>query len=172
MPLLEPEGGRIVNVASASGPNFVNRCSDERQQLLTSTEVTWEEIETLMEEALQIEADDGDFQAAGLDDGAPYGLSKACLNAYTIALAREHPELVINSCTPGFIETDMTRPMAEQKGVDPEEMGMKPPKEGTRSIRFLLFGEPGGTGWYFGSDAKRSPMDRYRSPGDPPYRGD
>ncbi len=172
LPLLKAEGGRIVNVASASGPNFVNRCSDERQQLLTSSEVTWEEIEALMEEALEIEAEDGDFEAAGLDDGAPYGLSKACLNAYTIALAREHPNLVVNSCTPGFIETDLTRPMAENQGVDPEEMGMKPPKEGTRSIRFLLFGEPGGTGWYFGSDAERSPMDRYRSPGDPPYRGD
>ena len=172
LPLIESDGGRVVNVASASGPNFVNRCSEERQQLLTSPEVTWTEIEDLMDEALQIDARGGSFEDAGLGDGSPYGLSKACLNAYTIALAREHPNLVINACTPGFIETDLTRPMAEKKGVDPEEMGMKPPKEGTRSIRFLLFDDPGGTGWYFGSDARRSPLDRYRAPGDPPYRGD
>lgn len=172
LPLIDPDGGRVVNVASASGPNFVNRCSEQRQRLLTSPEVTWEQIEELMDEAVAIEAEGGDFEEAGLGDGSPYGLSKACLNAYTIALARENPNLVINACTPGFIETDLTRPMAESRGVDPEEMGMKPPREGTRSIRFLLFDEPGGTGWYFGSDAERSPLDRYRSPGDPPYRGD
>ena len=28
-----------------------------------------------------------------------------------------------------------------------------------------------GSGHYYGSDAKRSPLDRYRSPGSPPYEG-
>ena len=171
LPLIQPDGGRIVNISSASGPNFVNRCSEERQKLLTSPDVSWEDIEALMEKCLQIEREEGDFAAAGLDDGAPYGLSKACLNAYTIALARENPNLVSNACTPGFIETDLTRPMAERQGADPREMGMKPPQKGTRSPLFLLFDDPGGSGWYFGSDAERSPLDRYRSPGDPPYRG-
>jgi len=49
---------------------------------------------------------------------------------------------------------------------------MKPPTEGTRSVLFLLFGEPEGNGRYYGSDAVRSPMHRYRSPGDPPYTGE
>lgn len=172
LPLIDPDGGRIVNISSASGPNFVAQCSPERQQLLTSPDVTWEDIEALMDEALAIADSHGDFQSAGLGDGSAYGLSKACLNAYTIALARQHPGLTINACTPGFIETDLTRPVAEGRGVDPEEMGMKPPEAATTAPLFLLFGNPGGSGWYFGSDAKRSPLDRYRSPGDPPYRGD
>ncbi len=172
LPLLDPDEGRIVNISSASGPNFVAKCSEERQQLLTNPEVTWEEIEALMEECLEIDRSSGAFLPAGLGDGSPYGLSKACLNAYTIALAREHPNLTINACTPGFIETDLTRPFAERQGKEPEEMGMKPPMKGTIAPLFLLFGEPGGSGWYFGSDAERSPLDRYRSPGDPPYRGD
>ena len=170
--LVDDERGRIVNISSASGPNFVAACSEERQKMLTSPDVTWEEIESLMEECLTLDAEGGDFQAAGLGDGSPYGLSKACLNAYTIALAREHPNLLINACTPGFIETDLTRPYAERQGVAPEALGMKPPEEATKAPLFLLFGEPGGSGWYFGSDAERSPLDRYRSPGDPPYRGD
>lgn len=29
-----------------------------------------------------------------------------------------------------------------------------------------------GSGRYYGSDGLRSPLDRYRSPGDPPYQGD
>jgi NAD(P)-dependent dehydrogenase (short-subunit alcohol dehydrogenase family) len=172
LPLLTDPDARIVNVASASGPNFVAECSPERQRELTDQEVTWEQIEELMEEAVAIDEGDGDFESAGLGSGSAYGLSKACVNAYTIALARENPELTINACTPGFIETDMTRPMADRQGADPAEMGMKPPEEGTTAQMFLLFGEPGGSGWYFGSDAKRSPLDRYRSPGDPEYTGD
>lgn len=173
LPLLEPEG-RIVNVSSASGPMFVARCDEARAALLTKPDVTWSEVEALMRECLRIEEEGGDLAAAGLatsstGSGQAYGLSKACLNAYTIALARENPDLTVNACTPGYIATDLTLPRAE--GVDPASMGMKPPEEGTKATMHLLFGDPGGSGWYFGSDAQRSPLDRYRSPGDPPFTG-
>ena len=36
---------------------------------------------------------------------------QACVNAYTQWLAKQHPKLVINSCTPGFIATDITKGM-------------------------------------------------------------
>lgn len=170
--MVERPGGRVVNVSSAAGPKFVAKCDEQYQALLTKSDVRWEEIEALMEACLEFEQKGGDFEEAGLGDGSAYGISKACLNAYTIALARENPELVVNACTPGFIETGMTRPMAEREGKDPEEMGMKPPEEGTTAQMHLLFGEPEGSGWYFGSDAERSPLDRYRAPGDPPYEGD
>lgn len=172
LPLLDPKVGRVVNISSAAGPNFVKRCSPARRHLLTRPGVTWAEIEALMSECLEIAATSRDFASAGLGDGEPYGLSKACLNAYTIALARSHPNLTINACTPGFIESDLTRPYAERSGASPREMGMKTPAEGTRAPMHLLFGDVGASGWYFGSDAQRSPLDRYRSPGDPPYTGD
>jgi len=172
LPLVDPNEGRIVNIASASGPMFVAACSEERQTMLTAPDVTWSPIEALMDECLRIEESGGDFAAAGLGEGSAYGLSKACLIAYTIELARTHPSLTINACTPGFIETDLTRPIATQRGMEPSQMGMKPPEEGTLAVLRLLFGDPGGSGWYFGSDAERSPLDRYRSPGDPPYTGD
>jgi NAD(P)-dependent dehydrogenase (short-subunit alcohol dehydrogenase family) len=170
-PLLASPGGRLVNVTSASGPNFIAKCGAERQGAMTSPDVEWAYVESVMEEALAIADDGGDFDAAGLGDGNSYGLSKACANAYTLVLAREHPELRVNACTPGFIETDLTRPYAEKAGRSAEEMGMKQPKEGTRSPMFLLFGEPEGSGRYYGSDAVRSPLDRYRAPGDPPFEG-
>jgi len=169
LPLVEPEG-RIVNVASASGPMFVAACREDRQRQLTDPEVTWEAIEALMKECLAIDEEGGDFAAAGFGKGNAYGLSKACLNAYTILLAREHPAMTINACTPGYIATDLTLPRAG--GADPSSLGMKPPQEGTKATLHLLLGDPGGSGWYFGSDAQRSPLDRYRSPGDPPYTGD
>lgn len=171
LPLLRG-GGRVVNVSSASGPNFVAACAPDRQRLLTSPGVTWSQVEALMDECLALERKGASFEAAGLGDGSAYGLSKACLNAYTIALARAHPELTINACTPGWIETDLTRPFATAQGSDPKSMGMKSPAEGTKAALHLLFGEPNGSGWYFGSDAVRSPLDRYRAPGDSPFTGD
>lgn len=106
------------------------------------------------------------------DDAHSYGMSKACANSLTMMYARTHPNLVINACTPGFIETDLTLPLAEKRGSTPEAMGMKPPAAGTVSAMFLLFGDVGSSGRYYGSDAVRSPLDRYRGPGDPAYDGD
>ena len=54
-------------------------------------------------------------------------------------------------------------------GKSPEEVGMKKPKEGVKATMFLLFHENVGAGSYFGSDANRSPLDRYCSPGYPEY---
>ncbi len=171
IPLLA-DGGRIVNVTSAAGPNFVSTCSHEQQVFFTRPDVTWSEIDAMMEECSAIAGDAEAFSSRGLGDGSPYGLSKACANAYTLHLARENPQFVINSCTPGFIATDLTRQYEEASGRRPEELGMKSPREGANSAIFLLFGEPEGSGHYYGSDAKRSPLDRYRAPGAPPYAGD
>lgn len=171
LPLLDKRG-RIVNVSSASGPMFLAGCRDDRKRALTAPTVTWADVEAVMNECLELAEGGGDFAAAGFGSGNAYGLSKACLNAYTVALARDNPDLTINACTPGYIATDMTLPRAKAEGADPASMGMKPPSEGTRATLHLLLGDPGGSGWYFGSDAKRSPLDRYRSPGDPPYTGE
>lgn len=172
IPLLDPSEGRIVNVTSASGPSFVAKCSPERRAFFCDPNAEWSAIEKLIEQCLAI-ADDADaFSAQGLSDGNRYGLSKALANSVTMLLARKHPGLQINACTPGFIETDMTRPYAQAQDKSPAAMGMKPPVEGTRAPMHLLFGALEGNGRYYGSDAKRSPLDRYRSPGDPEYSRD
>merc|ERR1711936_45666 len=82
-----------------------------------------------------------------------------------------------NSCTPGFIETDLTRPMAERAGKSPGEMGMKSTDQGTVAAVFLMMSDLQAeipdyqSGRYYGSDAVWSPVHKYRSPGDPPYDG-
>ncbi len=172
LPLLDPERGRIVNVTSAAGPSFVATCSPERQRFFLDAQTSWPRLRAFIDECLATGDDKAAFAAKGLGDGSPYGLSKAISNTYTMLLAREHPRLRINACTPGFIETDMTRHYAESEGKPPAELGMKPPSEGAKAPLFLLFGEPEGNGRYYGSDAERSPLDRYRAPGAPPYRGD
>ncbi len=171
LPLLDPSRGRIVNVTSAAGPSFVATCSPERQRFLLDDQMTWPRLERFIDECIAMGADKAAFAAKGLGDGEAYGLSKALTNTYTLLLAREHPALRINACTPGFIETDMTRGYAESQGKSPADVGMKPPSAGARAPMHLLFGELEGNGRYYGSDAQRSPLDRYRSPGSPPYTG-
>ena len=83
-------------------------------------------------------------------------------------LARENPTKIINSCTPGYILTDLTQSHADKAGKTPEEMGMKDTEAGAKAPVHCLFGDVG-HGWYYGSDCKRSPIDRYRSPGEPEF---
>lgn len=150
---------RIVNVTSASGPTYVSKQDAARKKLLLNPAVTWPELEALMAEERKAKTADG------------YGLSKAVANAYTIISARENPKLAINACTPGFIETDLTKGYLSpgQSGAD---AGMKPPSAGARAPMHLLFAALEGNGRYYGSDAKRSPLDRYRAPGSAEYSGD
>ncbi|MDZ7785326.1 MAG: SDR family NAD(P)-dependent oxidoreductase [Halioglobus sp.] len=171
VPLIEPTG-RIVNVSSASGPNFVSRCSPQLQEFFRDGSVTWKAVEDFIEQVIRSRNDEERLGALGMGDSDAYGFSKACVNLYTLILAREVPQLFINACTPGYIETDLTRPHAEAQGVSPSDLGMKPPLQGTVPIMALLFDEPRGSGHYYGSDARRSPLDRYRAPGDPEYTGE
>ncbi|HEY6556949.1 MAG TPA: SDR family NAD(P)-dependent oxidoreductase [Polyangiaceae bacterium] len=172
LPRMDAERGRIVNVTSASGPSFVGQCSEERRRFFLDGSGEWADLEAFMQECIALPGDPSAFEKRGLGDGNAYGLSKACANTYTLQLARRYPKLAINACTPGFIETDMTRGYAESQGKTPREIGMKTPDEGARSPLHLLFGELDGNGRYYGSDCQRSPLDRYRAPGSPPYTGD
>ncbi|MEM6533325.1 MAG: SDR family NAD(P)-dependent oxidoreductase [Myxococcota bacterium] len=168
--LLEPTNGRIVTVTSASGPMFVAECDPDRQRFFTSPDTDWQTLHAFMREC---EAHDtgAAFAARGMNSTNSYGLSKACANTYIQWLAGQHPNLKINACTPGFIETDLTRPLADARGTTPAQMGMKSPEEATKAPLHLLFADLHGNGRYYGSDAVRSPLDRYRGPGDPPYTG-
>ena len=100
-----------------------------------------------------------------------YGLAKACVNTYTFILSKQHPNIMMNSCSPGFIQTDLTKPWLERSGKTPEEMGMLPVEKGTVAPIHLLMGNLEGNGRYYGSDSKRSPMHKARNPGEPEYDG-
>lgn len=168
-PLVE-KGGRIVNVTSAAGPNYVAQCSEEWQRFFLDPELTWEQLDRFMRDYQDLTPDQ--FAEKGLGSGRPYGISKACANACNQYLARKRPELIVNACTPGFIETDLTLELIKGTGKTPAEAGMKQPADGARVVLFLLFEELAGSGHYYGSDCRRSPLDRYRAPGSPEYTGD
>ena len=134
---------------------------DEAVGFLTSTEPKWSD--RLMMLAIDVSSDES-----------------VTLAAETVASSFETEAKplygIINNAGIGIssigIETDMTRPFAESQGKSASEMGMKTPEQGSSASVFLMMGEVPGSGMYFGSDCLRSPLDRYRSPGDPPYEGD
>lgn len=152
--LLNKPGGRIVNVASASAAYFVSGCSDSELRTKFTKPMTIGSVDAL---------DTIAQSPRNVDDA--YGYSKALVNAYTVLHAAEEPDLVINSCTPGFIDTDITKGMGASN----------PPSKGAVPPVFLLMSnefEKLPTGRYYGSDLIRSPLHVYRGPGDPPYEGD
>jgi carbonyl reductase 1 len=160
LPLLQRPGGRIVNVASASGPNFTRDLPDG-SELKGWMHKPWtipgdtcaEKIVKLDELAKTIQADNS------------YGCSKALLNAYTVIHGKSCQDLIINSCSPGFIKTDLTAGSSAGK----------PPEQGAIPVCWTCMDEsleklPRGR--YYGSDCVRSPLHMYRDPGEPPYDDD
>jgi NAD(P)-dependent dehydrogenase (short-subunit alcohol dehydrogenase family) len=150
--LLKRPGGRIVNIASASGPVWVSRDKNERSKL-SQPWLIQGGIPELDDMARKIEL-----------TSDVYGISKAFLSAYTSLHARSEPDLIINSVTPGFIASDMGKAIGATK---PVAFGAIPP------VYLLLSSdmETIPTGRFYGSDSKRSPLDEYRGPGDPVYEG-
>ena len=114
----------------------------------------------------------GSAEFFGLD--AEYGCAKATLNSYTTEMSRKYPGLLINACTPGFIATDLTKGYVEKSGKSPAEMGMKSTDDGAKAAVHLMMAglEAEETGRFYGSDAVRSPLHKYRSPGTPAYAGE
>ena len=156
---------KIINVSSGSGPLYVQAQPIERQKKLCHPDITWEEI--LQECHRGVPLDDPAHGKTGL---GYYGLSKALLNSYTVLLAKQlalsdrHKNVLVFSVSPGYIATQLTSRWGGGKPVD----------QGTISIKHCLFeaNDPVQSGWFFGSDAQRSPLHYLRNPGEPAYHDD
>lgn len=159
-PLLQKPNGRIVNVASASGPNFT-------YDLPQSSE-----LKKWLHQPWTIPGATAADKIAKLDEIAKstrsdnaYGCSKALLNAYTVILGKSSQDIIVNSCSPGFIKTDLT------KGTS----AGKPPEAGAVPVCWMCMDqslEKLPRGRYYGSDCVRSPLHFYRGPGEEPYADD
>lgn len=103
LPLLNPVGGRIVNLGSGSGPTYVKALIEIEGEAVARQLMQPASVAAVLEHAT---AHMG--SAASEKAYKDYGLSKACLTAWTQAFANEHPELIVLCCSPGFINTSMT----------------------------------------------------------------
>lgn len=157
MRLLDPSCGRVVNVGSGAGPSYVGRdyTPVTIKKALTSLSPTQDSVEGALAAGREL----GGVPEENKDFAA-YGLSKACLASWTMCMAAAHPNLTWACCSPGFIDTKLVAGFGATK--KPEEVVV---------IRHCLFQELPGNGYYYGSDAVRSPYHFMRNPGEPPYDG-
>ena len=103
-PCLMRPYGRIVNIASASGPNFISRCQDKGLADKLANPILFQESEGVDGISTLSELADSYLKLTDYGDDA-YGLSKAFVNAYTVLYAKANPDLIVNSCSPGYILT-------------------------------------------------------------------
>eukprot|EP00300_Choanocystis_sp_HF-7_P005953 c14383_g1_i1.p1 GENE.c14383_g1_i1~~c14383_g1_i1.p1 ORF type:complete len:301 (+),score=47.72 c14383_g1_i1:60-905(+) len=125
---LTQTGGRIVNVAANVGPLFVAGCSPNRRRQFTNPNISRSEVNDIAAEAIALieQKNIAGLKEAGFPRFAPlmgvpyeYALSKALVNAYTMASALMFPHVLVNSCSPGFVETDMTKTVFKPPGKTP-----------------------------------------------------
>lgn len=136
-------GGRLVNVASSVG-KLGNKYSEQIKSRFLNSQ-SEEDITSIMKDfASAVEA--GREKDAGFPSLA-YGVSKAGLIGATRALARKEKEkgntVLINSCCPGYVNTDMS------KGN-----GVLTPDQGAETPVFLALGDIHGTTGEFWKDKK------------------
>jgi len=127
--LLNSTDGRVIFVSSGAGRTNMKRMEEGPRNKLLSEDLTWDDIQTMAdtfqkeyetaagEEVRKTGLEQGDKPQQQLPFLSPssglwlqsYGFSKACLGAYCQILARKYPPLFSIACSPGFIQTDMTR---------------------------------------------------------------
>jgi len=110
---------RIVNVASMAG-RIKQLSSPALQAKFTDPQLTIEQLNSLMK-SFENDVHAGVHRQQGWSN-SNYGMSKLGVIAATKVLAREEPNISVNSCCPGFCDTDMT-----------SNMGRRSPEDGARN---------------------------------------
>lgn len=135
--LSRTHGPRIVNLVSGYN-QLSNYGSDLQGRFRQAT--TTSDIDALAKSYLDAVQRGQDVQEqGGWGSGArSYQVSKALINTLTIVLARNNPDILVNCCCPGWVETEMGN-----------QANGKPPKtleEGARIAVRLAIGDLGPNG--------------------------
>jgi NAD(P)-dependent dehydrogenase (short-subunit alcohol dehydrogenase family) len=131
VPLIK-KGGRVVNVCSQAGVmidlskdkemekfKFMREIYDDKHIQKLKNATSEKEIDEFVEEYKKAAKDDT-RKEHGFPSSA-YRVSKAAEIAYTLLLHRQHKNLIINACCPGYVNTDMSSgkgPLTIEQGAD------------------------------------------------------
>jgi len=99
------EKGRVVNLSSVAGHLRVIPSADIQKQFTRET-LDIPSIDKILQDYLSAVAD-GTYTEKGWPKEKSYSVSKVAVTAMTNVLARENPHLLINSCCPGWVNTEM-----------------------------------------------------------------
>ncbi|XP_047323975.1 (+)-neomenthol dehydrogenase-like isoform X1 [Impatiens glandulifera] len=113
----------IVNVSSVTGK--LENVTNERARAVLSEvdDLTEEKIDEIVEEFLK-DAEEDKIESKGWPNNlSAYTVSKAAQNGYARVLARDVPDLIINSVCPGYTQTGLNGHQGEHSA----EVGAKGP---------------------------------------------
>jgi len=119
LPLL-PKSGRVINIASSAGRLAIMK-SQQKVDLFTDPSLTMNNLETYMSTFVK-QVESGVHSQNGWPNTC-YGMSKLGIIAYTKTLARDRPDLLVNSVDPGYCATDQNN----YQGTRPAERGARTP---------------------------------------------
>lgn len=130
-------GSRIVNVSSGYN-KLSNYGPDLRERFRAVTAIS--DVDALAESYLDtVKRGQDAQQQSGWGSGArSYKVSKALVNAITIVIAQENPDILVNCCCPGWVNTDMGN---QAKGIPPKTL-----EEGAHIPVRLAIGDLGSKG--------------------------
>ena len=131
LPLIKPHG-RVVMVSSQYGRLKI--LQPQLAEQFSSPDLTEQQLVSLMDQYVQ-DVTAGDYASKGWSS-SPYGVSKVGVNALTRVLARElskgeDKDVLVNTCCPGWVRTDMGGPSArlspDQGAETPVYLALLPP---------------------------------------------
>eukprot|EP01083_Nonionella_stella_P019924 55309_1 len=143
LPLI-PNGGRIVNVSSMMSRRSFRNMNPVIRDRFLNDRLTFPELCDLLDEFSNA-VEDGTYSEKGWPKQA-YGVSKCGVSMMTHILARDYPNLVVNCCCPGYVDTDMT-----------SHRGHKTPDEGAMTPAHLAIGDLKGENGKFWEDLHTKP---------------
>lgn len=142
-------GARIVNVSSSASQLI--GYSSQIQTRFRDANMTLEDLDALAAEYLSAVESETEYETGWGHEGSAYAVSKACVNALTGILARQHTEVLVNCCDPGWVATDIGRRSGE---------GGKTPEQGAKIPVRLAVGDVGGvSGKFWANGDMRSLKD-------------
>lgn len=137
--LLSASGGKVQRIVNVSSTACQLNNYDQKIQDRFHAVKNIADIDALADEYVEaVHAGASAQKDAGF--GSPpksYQVSKALINALTVVLARENPDVMINCCCPGWVDTDM----GHQVGRPPKTL-----EEGARIPVRLAIGDLGKKG--------------------------
>jgi carbonyl reductase 1 len=131
-------GARIVNISSSASQ--LTGYSSQIQACFRDANLTLENLDVLAAEYLSAVESETEYKTGWGHEGSAYAVSKACVNALTRILARQHTEVLVNCCDPGWVATDIGRQSGE---------GGKTPEQGAKIPVRLAVGDVGGVSGKF-----------------------
>nr|POE79723.1 carbonyl reductase [nadph] 1 [Quercus suber] len=141
---------RIVNVSSVA--SALKSYSHAIKSQLRDPAITLSTIADLRDHYLSAVNEHSEEASGWFGPGRSYSVSKAFINAMTIAIARDNPQMLVNACCPGWIDTDMGGLVGSKRNRPP-----KTPDDGAKiPVRLALDDLEKVTGKYWANKSVRS----------------